>query len=796
MKRQVYKLWPIFIIFLVWFIFSSPYFIQGKAPFPGDNQQYAFSPWDGYVVKGSIKNPAITDVISQIYPWKYFTIESLRKGIIPFWNPYSFSGTVHLANYQSAVLSPLNFLFFLFPFIDAWSMLILLQPLLAGIFMYVFMRSLKVSKAGGFISAVGFMFCGFMTVWMAYGTLDYAILFLPLALFSIEKFYETEKSRYGLLLAMTVLLSFLSGHFQISLYFLIFINFYLLFKLGVNLKNKGAKETSKLKILTTLSLLLYTFLGLLIAMPQIIPSVQVYIQSLRSTFFQKGEAIPLAYLPTLLSPDFFGNPVTRNDWFGHYAEWNNYIGILPIMLAMYAILKGKSAHILFLFIYGVASLLFAFATPFLPIIISLHIPVLSTSAASRIIVLFSFSFLVLAGIGWDSFIEDVKNKKMRIIFVWLGLFSLLFFCLWSIVIFKLFLPVDRIAIAKQNLVLPTMFFACSVFIILSTYFLRFSGMTFLHFARNDKARSGITILLILITVVDLLRFATKWQPFSPKMEIFSNTPVTNFFAKTNTYERTLGNYGAETAVYFHLPAVDGYDAVYNQRYGEFITFVNSGKFGESEKSLVRFEKNGVYTNKAVNLLNIRYILHKITDGHMPWEFPVWSYPNGVFTLAYHDSAYEVYKNNTAFPRAFLVNHYIVEGDPKKMLVAMFNNNFDLRHEVVVEKDPGISQKGENIGFATITTYNPNAVIIETNAKSPALLFLSDSYNPDWQAVVDEQQTSIFRTDYTFRSVKVPAGKHRVKFYYYPKSFIWGLWLAVVGGMAIILLLIPFKKRIY
>src|SRR3989344_7176291 len=117
MKKFFLKFWPIIFIFIIWFIFTSPYFLNNKVPFASTYQVNFFAPWSTYSeFWGPVKNNAMPDVITQIYPWKHFTIETLKNGQIPLWNPYSFSGTPHLANYQSAVLSPFNILFFIFSF--------------------------------------------------------------------------------------------------------------------------------------------------------------------------------------------------------------------------------------------------------------------------------------------------------------------------------------------------------------------------------------------------------------------------------------------------------------------------------------------------------------------------------------------------------------------------------------------------------------------------------------------------------------------------------------------------------
>src|SRR5258706_10766472 len=166
----------IFIV-LIWLIFSSPFFINNKTPFPSSYLVNFFSPWNDYPGFSSpVKNNAMPDVITQIYPWKNLTIDIFKNFQIPLWNPYSFSGSPHLANYQSAVLSPFNILFLLFKFVDAWSLLILLQPLLAGLFMYLCLSSLGITKKSSILGSISFMFCGFITTWMAYGTLAYSIL--------------------------------------------------------------------------------------------------------------------------------------------------------------------------------------------------------------------------------------------------------------------------------------------------------------------------------------------------------------------------------------------------------------------------------------------------------------------------------------------------------------------------------------------------------------------------------------------------------------------------------------------
>ncbi|MDP2649863.1 MAG: YfhO family protein [bacterium] len=775
MKKYFFKFWPVIFIFLIWFIFASPYFLKNKVPFPSNYQVNNFAPWSANSkFWGPVKNGAMPDIITQIYPWRHLAIDIWKKGQVPLWNPYSFSGNPLLANYQSGVLSPFNILFFIFPFVDAWSILVLLQPLLAGLFMYLFTRILKVSKAGGLISSVSFMFCGFITSWMGYATLGYAIIFLPFSLFCIEKYYETNKNIFLFILSLTLPLSFFSGHFQISLYFLITVLAYIVYKFFVNRDFH-----------TTLRLTLFVFFGLLITMPQVLPSIELYFQSFRSSFFQTG-GIPIEYLPSFLAPDFFGNPVTRNTWFGNYAEWNAYIGVLPFMLAIYSLLNIKKHQVFFWFVFGIITIILAINNPISGFIVSLHLPILSTSSLNRIVVLYSFAFGVLAGFGYDQLVLDIKSANKKVILIWLSLFSLLFGILWITIFQKLFIPLSKIAISKQNLILPTiLFFGSSMLVIFSVTLRKIKYRKILY--------AFLALGFIVLVSFDMLRFAMKWQAFDPKNLVFPAFSTTQAFSMIAGFNRVFGNLGGEATMYYKLPSVEGYDALYSKRYGQFIGYIEKGEFIDSNWSVVSFPKNSKNTQKAINLLNIKYIVHKLADDHAGWTFPYWTYPKDQFSLIYKDDKYEFYQNNNVFPHAFLVGEYRVIKDEKQILKTIFSSDFNLRHEIVLEDDPKIVKTSGDIGSAKIVNYLANDIEISVDSKANGLLFLAESYNKGWKASVDGKNVPILRANYTFRAIGVEAGKHSVRFWYDPWSFKLGVYLAIGGAIGILITILISKK---
>jgi uncharacterized membrane protein YfhO len=62
------------------------------------------------------------------------------------------------------------------------------------------------------------------------------------------------------------------------------------------------------------------------------------------------------------------------------------------------------------------------------------------------------------------------------------------------------------------------------------------------------------------------------------------------------------------------------------------------------------------------------------------------------------------------------------------------------------------------------------------------------YYPGWRAYVDGVETPILRTNYLFRGVVVPGGRHVVRFAYLPSSVIAGAAVSALALLAAAVLL--------
>lgn len=759
MKRIItvgLKIWPVGVILGLWLLFSAPYFLKGLVPFPSKYLVSFFPPWSASYAM-PVKNNAMPDVITQIYPWKKFTIDTWKKGEIPLWNPYSFSGTPQAGNYQSAVFSPLNALFFILPFPDAWSVLILLQPLLAGLFMLLFLRELQCSKMSSTIGSIGFMFSGFLVTWMAYGTLGYAVLFLPLVLWSIYRFFRTETVMPFIIGAFGMMCSFLSGHFQISLYVFGVSIAYCLFETIQSKKKKWG-----------MVLLLMIAIGLSLSAPQLLLTLDAFQASVRSlSTTSLKEVIPWQYVITFIAPDFFGNPVTRNDWFGHYAEWAGYIGIVPLLLSWYAMCFSKHPKKVFFTGVFFVSLLLAYLSPLSWALFQLKVPVLSTSAASRIIIISSFSLCVLGAFGYEQLMVDWKKEywKNRVVGI-VGIVCVLVI-VWGVVLLFKPLPPEWIMVAKRNLVLP------SVFVIIG------GSLIALGFTKNQKLMQGVGIVMLLVCSFDSYRYASKWMPFDPKEFLYPDVKSISFLKKEIGVNRVFGNIGNEVGSFFDIPLIEGYDAMYQGRYGEFIGATSNGIVSTPGRSVVNFDKNGRFSYQALQLLGVKYIIHRISDGRNVWAFPYWLFGFDEFSSIYRDEHYEIFEFKHAFPRAFLASSYVLKNDPQEIIDTLFQKNFDRKNTLVLENKPHLEPlAGE--GIVEELRLSPSKALMKTKSAVPKLLFISDVFDAGWRVKIDDTPSIIYRADYDFQAVAVPAGEHMIEFSYRPKSFTYGMLAVFIG----------------
>jgi hypothetical protein len=743
---------PIFYVLLV-VVFFWQFFFKGLLPIPSDTIVGLYYPFRDIYAKTNpngvpFKNFLITDPVRQLYPWKNLSILDLKQKAIPAWNPYNFSGTPLLANLQSSSFYPTNIFFFLMPFDLAWSLLIFIQPLLGGLFMYLYLRNLKLKEVSSFIGAISFAFSGFFIAWLEWGTVLNTALWLPLTLFSLDKIFSETKSRikWFLILLCSLLFSFFGGHLQTFFYLAILSFMYSLLMLF------SAEKKLKKGIYLVLTVLAF----IVFSSVQWFPTLKFITLSARNLdmigWKAEGWFIPWQNLVQFIAPDFFGNPTTLN-YYGiwNYAEFLGYVGIIPLIFAIFALFFKKDKKVFFFGSVFFVSLIFAFPTIIAKIPFKLLIPFVSTSQPTRLLFVVDFSLAVLAAIGFDYFMTHSKNRS-KILYV-LGVFIAFFGLLWLFVNFfgKGVLSQTNLLVAKQNLILPTFLFAISLLVLLAIIF----------YPENKIKQKVLNVgycLLILITVFDLFRFGWKFESFTKKDYLFPKTPVTSFLQKNIDNFRLISTDSTilppNFSIMYKLQTVDGYDPLYLQRYGELMAAIGRGRSDISAP----FGFNRIITqqnpsSRLVDLLGVKYVLSKV------------ALEDNKLREVFKDGEITVYENDAVFPRAFFVVNTLIVDSKQKAINELFNLDNPLRRIAIVEgvKNRASFRPSWNIGKVDIKHYSSNKIVLDTYNSGSGFLMLTDSYYPTWKASIDGEETEIFLTDYNFKGIIVPEGKHIIEF---------------------------------
>lgn len=210
--------------------------IQNKIPFNANLLASFYNPWaqEKFIgwEHGIPNKPTAKDDLWIFYPQRTFTTSVLKNWEIPFWNPYSFSGNYHLGLSETAVFYPLNFLFLIFPQIEVWIFLTIIEPIIAGVGMYLFLKRMVLREKSAILGALAFAFSGIVIVRTVEGlSVGHTLIWMPYVFWGIESFFQTKKVRFLFPILLSLFFSLLAGWFQFTFYIFVFSLIYALYKL-------------------------------------------------------------------------------------------------------------------------------------------------------------------------------------------------------------------------------------------------------------------------------------------------------------------------------------------------------------------------------------------------------------------------------------------------------------------------------------------------------------------------------------------------------------------------------------
>ncbi len=205
-----------------------------------------------------------------------FGFDRLFASDLPLWNPFQPTGTPFLPVTHVGLFYPGNFIY---GFLDtgvATEVSFVLHLFFAGAGMWLLLRTLDLSGRAGLVAALPFMWSGWMIFYSNQASLITGMSWLPFTVWMVELSLRGEwRATCGLAVAVT--LQIFNGATEFFVYNMYTSGAYTLFRLA----EIGLRSNWRLALSRGFSLPLAVGAGVLIATPQLMPSIEVVAESVR-----------------------------------------------------------------------------------------------------------------------------------------------------------------------------------------------------------------------------------------------------------------------------------------------------------------------------------------------------------------------------------------------------------------------------------------------------------------------------------------------------------------------------------
>lgn len=750
------------------------------------------------------QNDLLSDLVLLNDVWKQFIQDTLAVGELPLWNPYLFTGVPFLAAGQHSALYPLSVLYLILPLWRAIGVFTVLQLWLAGLGMYIYLRVLRAGRFGALVSGLAWMLSGVLVVYLVFPMFLAAVSWLPVILATVEVVVRAEEKEPGagwlprgrplmalLALACVLGLQFLAGHAEISYYVLLVTAIYTLWRLVGLWRGRGVGVAGR----SAAWLASGALVGVALAGVQLIPLYELVSRNFRAGSVSleqvRSWAYPTRHIIAFLVPDFFGNPaqhqvydVFADQWVSldrttewgikNYVEGMAYVGILPLLLAVVAVVFRRERHVWFFVALAVVSLLFAFGTPLYAVLYYALPGLRQVHSPFRWVLPYAAAVIVLAGLG-----ADWLARRWRAVDAgssaaagrpggsrWVGVFgsamALAGLGLLGVLALGLLFSEPAADVAARVMAMSER--AVSVFgnarlfaayqmwnLALLALFTLSAGLVLILWRRGWRLSGwpAWQVAAVVVIVADLWAVGHDLYPrVDPALR--DEVPLVVRFLEENDGLYRVTSYGPAKALWpnigmrYGISDVRGYDSVIPRQYTQYMAALGT-------QDLLLYNRIGPLDDTSdlgsfrLDLLGAKYVVTLQTIDH----------PD--FMLAFRDGNVRVYEHTNVLPRAFLTNEELT----------INNSQFTIDSS------------------AAIVQYGATEVEIAVTAAEPTTLVLTDAYFPGWRAFVTpaggtEQEVEIRRAFENFRAVDVPAGESTVRFRYFPMSVKAGLYVSFLG----------------
>lgn len=749
----------IMVIFAALAFVTHPQVLRGKVPLAVEVITN-FPPWES--IHHEIKPPhaEVGDSLTLFYPWRVFQEFALHRRELPLWNPRILGGTPFLADAQSALFYPIHLLLLVMHPPTLWTVKLLLNLMLAGVFTALFVRSIGGSPAGAIASGLIFACCGFMAAWQTFTSLADAAIWLPFILWSLQRLCLRPSMRAVALTAVAFAMPVLAGHPETAAHLTLIGIAFGIFQCVV----VGRRDGTVLRRLGWVAVSGILAIGL--SSIQIIPTVE-WLGQIEHSLGIRWPVRPFRDSLAFFSRDILGDPNSANL---AIPESASYVAPMALLLAPLALFSLKRRESVFFLLVVVAALSVVHGWWPIQSIVE-RTPILAGIKNGRLLLVIDFSLAVLAGLGATALGGLLPKTTAFRRNAWAVLCITALFtsaAIWKLSI-ETTLPVELLRSPGASAL-----FLLSGFIVIA---LRISGTV------NTRV---FTALALVVISLDMVSFRYGILPVASRSEIFPLVPVFQFLkanADPNRFRvASIGaTYPANAELVYDLAALEGYDLELKLAH-EYLA-----DFGIPTDGIdLNADQIVAVNDRRLDLMNLKYLVASTQNS----SYDVLAAKPNRFRLVFAQGSIRVLENENVLPRARFISALSgtveVIPDEGRQLARVKDASFDPERSVVVGAPLAVKNRLDrtaaetNASTVSFVPRGMNESVFQVANGQPGLLIVSQIYYPGWVAFVDGKKTSVVRADYALTAVPLEPGNHTVRLAFQPLSYRIGLAISIVS----------------